>query len=188
VNSTASPVENATWSNGTVLLVLTVCSTRIMYCVKAAFDGTANYRGCEGYLVITIGVRPFGVLLEVSPTEFGFASTVQLNATVIDLFTNKKYNGTQAMNITFIRVGSDNNTATVNTTTTTTAQAIINTPYPSNPNVAYGYMARLEPAFSDDFIPQGVVSNPVHLTVSNITTLSVNATRSNSTAPKIRFH
>lgn len=137
-----------------------------VYSMRAVFEGNETYKACETYVTINASVTPFGLLFEVTPTEFEPGASLFLNATIMDPFTGRKVTGGVRMNVTFFRLGSDGSNVTIARIMTGTGEATKGTTYPNN-NKTYAYVARLDSVFQDGQVPQGVVSNPVQLTVSN---------------------
>ena len=117
------------------------------------------------------------MLFDVSPKEFQPGTTIQLNATILYAGTNSRFTGYNTA-VEFLDFRSDGSNATIETKSDSDrdGQVILSVLYPVD-GLAHAYVARIVPEILEDKFPQGVVSNPVQLTVANNTKIVLNATR-----------
>ena len=120
-------------------------------------------------------VIPLAVLFDVSPKDIEIGHDVTLKATLIRTDTNATLAGYQPI-VKFFDISSSGAQSMRNETDDGDGKIYYILTYP-NDSAAHAFLARIINQILGDMQPQGIVSNPVQLTVANTTKLFLNVTR-----------
>ena len=142
------------------------------YVINATFGGSDYNMPCQTLVTVNATAKPLAILLNVSPNEFATGTTVVLNATLIDVYSNITF--TAPATVEFLDVNSTGQKTLLGACATNGyGTAIWTLQYPDD--TAHAYMAMIEPEAGS--IVQGIMCNPVQLTVSKSCELLLNVTR-----------
>ncbi len=165
-------VENTSISNGEVSFMW-AAPERGNYLINATFCGSDYNRPCQLFVSVSANSTALAVLFDASPREFVTGTNVVLNATIIDVAANRTISGA-IITVEFLRFDSNGNNVSLQNRTTTSGVVDWSDQYPTD-GKAYAYMARIRPDAGN--LHQGIVCNPVQLTVSKATRLLLNVSR-----------
>jgi hypothetical protein len=151
------------------------------YSIRVAFDGADEYLPCEGYVAVTVCTRPYALLFSVSQTEFEPGASLTLNATVLNASTGLKATDAN-VKVKFFNSTSEGVTASFNESWTgSSGEVLLSINYP-NDSKAHAYMAKIVPASQEVNLSQGMSSNPIQLSVSRTTGITLNVSRNATSA------
>lgn len=130
-------------------------------------------------MIVVAVVTPLAVSFSVSSSEFEPTDYINLTATILYASDGSAFTGYN-VKVTFYNVSSDGtNSSHLAVSNTQGVAALNNLSYP-NDGKAHAFMAKIVPEYADLMLPQGIVSNPVQLTVSKSTRILLNVTKEDS--------
>jgi hypothetical protein len=150
------------------------------YSIRVSFGGASEYKPCEDNITAFAVVTPLVVLFSVSPNEFEPNATLLLNATILDINTNARFTG-YIVNVAFWNYSSDGSSSCLGSNGTTWGEDTLRIVYPDD-GKAHAFTAKI---IVDESMPQGIACNPVQLTVSKSTGITLNVTRDSSSSNHI---
>ena len=147
------------------------------YVIRAVYEGSFNYSSCVGCLTVVAVVIPLAIQFGISPIEFEPGDNVTLGATVKYASNNSAFVGyrVDVLFTDFMSNGTVRSACPLVTTNQGTGTTGTMIKYPVG-TVAHAYAASIVPNYGLK-LPQGIVTNPIQLTVSQSTRILLNVTR-----------
>jgi len=147
------------------------------YNVRADFEGVSGlFFGSECVVAVNASVWSLAILFSVSKTEFAVGDGIRLNATIINMYTGTRLANPNYVFVQFydVTAGGENPMGQQVSTQTQNGVATYDLTY-SDGNNAHAFKAKI--VSGNNFLPQGIASNTVQLTVRSPTNMLLDVSR-----------